>query len=415
MPTGRNLWNSEGRYCAIRIEFLIFSSKRSMHFDKSVFSVQEATFIGHCSVSPLFSKAADVAVEMLRAQEKWGGAPVVEAYMKHLDELKVYASALLRTQPENIASVRNTSDALSVVANGYPFEPGDEVISFVQEYPANFHPWRLQELTRGVRLKLLSNLPARDDIPADVIGTWSMAELESLITARTRVIALSHVQFTSGYAANLHALGQLCKERGIDLVIDAAQSLGIQPVFPEEMNIAALASAGWKWLLGPMGTGIFYTAPAFREKLRPIQVGAETMVQEFDFMNLEWNPIPTARRFEFSTSPIYLVAALATCLREVHARYGAEALFQEALRLQDLFLEKLDNPAFKPLLFEPEHRSGILSIYCENLEGIKASLAEKNIVCAPRSGMLRVAPHFYNTDEDMERLAEVLNEFRARP
>lgn len=383
-----------------------------MQFDKSdalFTSRREITFIGHCSVSPLYSKAADIAVELLRAHQQRGGAPILEAYMEQMNELKRHAATLLRTRPENIASVKNTSDALSMAANGYPFEAGDEIISFVQEYPANFHPWRLQELTRGVKLKLLSNRPAREDIPPSAIGGWSMEELERLITPRTKVIALSHVQFTSGYAADLQPLGQLCKERGIDLVIDAAQSLGVQPIFPEEMNIAALASAGWKWLLGPIGTGLFYTSPVFRDKLRPVQVGAETMVQEFDFMNLAWNPNPTARRFEFSTSPIYLVAALAACIREVHARYGAEAMFREAIRLQDFFLDKLKNPAFKPLLFEPKHRSGILSIYCENLEEVKHRLAESNIVCAPRSGMLRVAPHFYNTEEDMERLAEVLN------
>ncbi|MCO6490492.1 MAG: aminotransferase class V-fold PLP-dependent enzyme [Phaeodactylibacter sp.] len=383
-----------------------------MEFDKSnalFTSREEITFIGHCSISPLYSKAADVAVELLRAHQQQGGAPLIEAYMEQLNELKIQAAALLRTRPENMAFVKNTSDALSMVANGYPFEPGDEVITFVQEYPANFHPWRLQERTRGVEMKLLSNRPAREDIPAEVIGGWSMEELEGLATSKTRVIAISHVQFTSGFAANLQELGQLCSARGIDLVIDAAQSLGVQPIYPEEMNIAAVASAGWKWLLGPMGTGILYTSPEFREKLRPVQVGAETMVQEFDFMNLEWNPIPTARRFEFSTSPVYLVAALATCLREIHARYGADAIFEEVIRLQNLFLGKLNNPTLKPLLFEPEHRSGILSIYCENLKAATAKLTENKIACAPRSGLLRIAPHFYNTEEDMERLAEVLN------
>ena len=385
-----------------------------MHFDKSpslFTSRREMTFIGHCSVSPLYSKAADIAVELLRAQEKRGGGGVLTAYMEQLNELKTHTATLLHTRPENIAAVKNTSDALSMVANGYPFEPGDEVITFTQEYPANFHPWKLQEVTRGVRLKLLSSIPAREDIPSSVTGRWSMEELEALITPRTRIIALSHVQFTSGYAAGLRQLGQLCRERGMDLVIDAAQSLGVQPIYPEEMNISALAAAGWKWLLGPMGIGVFYTSPAFREKLRPVQVGAETMVQEFDFMNLEWNPSSSARRFEFSTSPVYLVAALATCLREIHARYGADAIFQEAIRLQNILLDRLDNPAFKPLLFEEEHRSGILSIYCEGLEGIRMRLKEENIVCAPRSGMLRVAPHFYNTEEDMERLVNVLNNY----
>ena len=101
-----------------------------MHFDKSpslFTSRREMTFIGHCSVSPLYSKAADIAVELLRAQEKRGGGGVLTAYMEQLNELKTHTATLLHTRPENIAAVKNTSDALSMVANGYPFEPGDEV------------------------------------------------------------------------------------------------------------------------------------------------------------------------------------------------------------------------------------------------------------------------------------------------
>jgi len=304
--------------------------------------------------------------------------------------------------------VKNTSEALSMVANGYPFQAGDEVISYIHEYPANHYPWRLQE-RRGVKLKLLSNVPARQDIDPALPGSWSMEELQNLITPRTRVIALSHVQFASGYAADLRALGQLCRERGIDLVVDAAQSLGSMPLYPEEYNIAALAAAGWKWLLGPFGTGVFYTSEAFREKLTPVLVGAETMQQGMDYLDHHWNPHASAKRFEYSSSPVILVAALATCLREVHQRYSPEAIFAEILRLQDHFLKKLDNPAVKPLLFPTGHRSGILSLVCQDLEKRMQQLKEAKIACSPRGGLLRVAPHFYNTEEDMEALAAVLN------
>ena len=382
-----------------------------MPFDKSstLFPAsQKMSFLGHCSISPLYGPAAELAVELIRDQQYHAGLHFVDTYLEQLEQLKIHAAALLRTWPEHIAVVKNTSEALSMVANGYPFEPGDEVISYIHEYPANHYPWRLQE-RRGVKLKLLSNVPARDDISPVLPGGWSMAELESLITPRTRIVALSHVQFTSGYAADLRALGQLCRERGIDLVIDAAQSLGSMPVFPEEMNIAALASAGWKWLLGPFGTGVFYTSALFREKLAPVQVGAETMQQGFDYLDHTWNPHTSAKRFEYSSSPISLVAALAKVIGEVHARYGAEAIYQEILRLQDVFLGALDNPNLKPLVFDPPHRSGILSLVGPDLKACNQRLLEANIACALRSGFLRVAPHFYNTDEEMLRLAEALS------
>lgn len=380
-----------------------------MQFDKSTTlfpASQDMAFLGHCSISPLYGPAADLAVELIREQQYRAGLHFVATYLEQLEQLKTHTATLLRTQPEHIAAVKNTSEAISMIANGYPFEPGDEVISYVHEYPANHYPWRLQE-QRGVKLKLLSNVPARPGL--SLPGAWSMAELESLLTPRTRIIALSHVQFTSGYAADLRALGQLCRERGIDLVIDAAQSLGSMPIFPEEMNIAALASAGWKWLLGPFGTGVFYTSALFRDKLAPVQIGAETMQQGFDYLDHNWTPHTTAKRFEYSSSPISLVAALAKAIGEVHAHYGAEAIFQEILRLQDVFLGALDNPHLEPLVFEGPHRSGILSIVGPDLKALNQGLLDAKIACALRSGFLRVAPHFYNTDEEMLRLAEALS------
>ncbi|MCB9556986.1 MAG: aminotransferase class V-fold PLP-dependent enzyme [Deltaproteobacteria bacterium] len=384
-----------------------------MNFDKSAElfpSTREMTFLGHCSISPFYARGADLAVELIRDQQRRGGAAVIDAYLEQLDDLKRQTAKLLRTSPENIAAVKNTSDGISMVANGYPFSPGDEVISFVQEYPANFHPWRLQELQRGVKLKLLPNVPAGDDLPDELIGGWSIDDLERLISPRTRVIALSHVQFTSGYAADLNQLGELCRQHGIDLVIDAAQSLGVQPIFPEIMNIGAIAASGWKWLMGPVGTGLFYTSPQLRDKLSVVQVGAETMVQSFDFSNLDWNPQPSARRFEFSTSPISLLGGLARTIGEVHARYGSEAIFAEVQRLQALLLKRLEGSVYRPLRFSAAHRSGILALYCENLERVVARLAQRKIICAPRGGVLRVAPHFYNTETQIDQLADALLE-----
>ncbi len=382
-----------------------------MTFDKSadLFPIKnKMTFLAHCSISPLYSRGAERSVELIREQQYKGFTSFGRYYFEELEQLKLYSAQLLHTRPENMAAVKNTSEALSMVANGYPFEPGDEVISYLHEYPANHYPWRLQE-RRGVKLKLLDNIPSRADIDTNLPGSWSMKQLERAITPKTKVIALSHVQFTSGYAADLAALGNLCKENDIDLIIDAAQSLGSMPIDPEKYHIAALASAGWKWLMGPFGTGLFYTSPDFRAKLQPVQVGAEMMQQGMDFLDHSWHPYESAKRFEYSSSPVIVLSALRMAVQEIHAHYGAEALFDEILRLQDIFLENLDNPAFKPLVFEKPHRSGILSLTYHDLEGLTEVLKQKKTACSARGGYLRVAPHFYNTERDMKQLAEVLN------
>jgi len=334
----------------------------------------------------------------------------MDEYNKILDEFKETFGALLNTSPDNIAATKNTSEAFSMIAEGYPFQEGDEVISFVHEYPANHFPWKLQARKRGVRLKLIPNIPF-PEVPNTFCGSWKLSHIESFITKRTRIIAISHVQFTSGFAADLSALGALCKEHNIDLVVDVAQSLGSLPVYPEEWNIAAVASAGWKWLLGPVGIGIFYTSPAFRAKLAPVLIGAETMQQCPDYLDHSWTPHTTAKRFEYATSPVSLLLGSLEAVKANQLKKGVEKIQQRIFHLQNVFLQHLDNPSFIPLVFPEKNRSGIFSLYHPNAGDCADRLQTFGITCSSRGGYLRVAPHAHNSEADMRELADLLYGF----
>ncbi len=379
-------------------------------FDKSPasFPVKERfLFLAHCAVSPLLPAAFAREQSLAEAHMKTG-AVVMETYPDVLDGLRGAASALLETAPGNLAFVKNTSEAMSMIAGGYPFEPGDRILSYVHEYPANHYPWRLQE-RRDVALDLLES---RDltGVAGTRPGAFTAADVEKALTDRTRIVAVSHVQFTSGFAADLEALGALCRDRGVDLVVDAAQSLGALPVRPEAWGIAAIAASGWKWLLGPVGTGLMYTAPAFREKLGQTAAGAELMVQGSAYLDHTWAPHETAKRFEYATSPVTLAAALETCIRELPLRHGVRAIRDEILRLQDAFLEVLDRKRFPPALFPEKNRSGILALVCDEKPApLLEALRERGVVCSARGGYLRVAPHVYLTEEEMRKGAETLN------
>lgn len=383
-----------------------------MNFDKSnhLFPVKDRyVFLSHCAVSAMYGPAADKEAEVAGAQRDIGGL-VFSQCDKFLEHLRESAARLLQTSPDNIAFVKNTSEGICMVANGYPFKTGDEIVSYVNEYPANHYPWRLQE-KRGTRLVLL---PDRDITAGECKGkpcAWSMDDLLRLVTPRTRVIAISHVQFASGFAADLPALGIFCKEHGIDLVVDAAQSLGCMPLRPDEWNISAIAASGWKWLLGPIGTGILYTSPEFRDKLEHTMAGADMMRQGSDYLDHSWQPFTTARRFEYSTSPISLAAALHVCMDQLAGRYGIQSIWDEVLRLQQVILDNLDRDRYSPLLFPSANRSGILSVSPrKDPDLIVSALQEKGIVCTARGGYLRLAPHFYNTEEELLKAVEALNE-----
>lgn len=381
-------------------------------FDKSTatFPIKERyIFLSHCGIAPLYAPALRKQHEIGEEQSRTG-ALVFRRYDAILDSLRESAAQLLRTKPDNLAFVKNTSEAIGLIANGYRFQKGDQVVSYVHEYPANHYPWKLQE-KRGVELVLLPDRDITGSAPPGRPVAWTMSDLEACVTPRTRMVALSQVQFASGFAADLKPLADFCNARGIDLVIDAAQSLGALPIYPEELGIAAVVSSGWKWLMGPIGTGLMYVSERFRQKLELTMVGAESMRQGADYLDHTWNPFPSAKCFEYSTSPIALAAALDCCIRELPLRYGVEAIAGEIARLQAVFLAALDHSKCRPVF--AGQRSTIVSLIVPDADAARRELLKMNVICTERGGYLRVAPHFHNTEAEMERAADLVNTVRV--
>jgi selenocysteine lyase/cysteine desulfurase len=381
-------------------------------FDKSkeAFPITgETIFLAHCAISPMEQQAAKAARSFVEAMAE-GGISNLPPYFSLLPRFHEKCAQLFRTDAANISSIHNTAEGMCLIANGYPFEAGDEIISYIHEFPSNHYPWRLQE-QRGVKLVLL-----RDQDPIGSLSDlssprgWSMEELAAKVTSKTRIVALSHVQFTSGFAADLRELGAFCKERNIDLIIDGAQSVGCLPLYPEEYNVAAVAVSSWKWLMGPFGAGILYTSPAFREKIEVTMVGSSSMKQGLEYLDHTWDPHTDGRKFEYSTLAWEHLAALNGLLDSVFLRYSMEDIRKEVLALQDVFLQHLDPELFNPLLFDEGNRSGILAILpTADPEQLLKGVAKQGVVATQRSEYIRIAPHFYLSEQDMKRAAQIFN------
>ena len=370
-------------------------------------------FFSHCAISPLTPAGLQAAKYYLEDQAAHGMTNFMGYYLESQEAFKNTFGQLLKTSKDNVAAVKNTSEAISMIANGYRFEPGDEVISFIHEYPANHYPWRILEL-KGVQLKLIPNIPFNHMDTQDKVGFFTVDDVEKLITPRTKVVALSHVQFTSGFAIDLAEIGSLCRSKNIDLIIDAAQSMGCLPIYPEEFGISAVAAAGWKWLMGPFGSGVFYTSPSLREKLDPVLIGAETMEQGFEYLNHDWTPHHTAKRFEYSSSSVALSAGLRESVESVHlSQPSLEAIRDQVIHLQNHFLQHLDNPQIVPIIHKDANRSGILALAVADPKDLVQYLAKNEIKCTPRNGFLRVAPFVHHTNQQMEHLAAVINNYQG--
>jgi len=380
----------------------------------------EYNFLSHCSVSHLYQGAADVSKHCLDRQTLAGRQMLAEYGGENNIALKFHNSfaTLMKTSADNISMTTNTSEAICMIANGYPWQSGDQIISYVNEYPANHYPWVLQAKQHDVELILLSDcdVPQVEHSKAGSIADsfargWSFEELESKVTDRTRVIAISHVQFTSGFAADLTRLGAFCTERNIDLVVDAAQSLGCLPVYPEQFGAAAVASAGWKWMLGPVGTGVMYTRPDFREKVSITMTGADHMKQDTAYLDHTWNPHLTGQKFEYSTASYALLDGLAASVEQLFNQQPMEQVRDHNFGLQDLAIEALDGDLYQPILHLPQHRSGILSLIPKKRSAgdICRELEKQGIILTPRDGYIRFAPHICSTTEEVAAATTALN------
>ena len=314
-------------------------------------------------------------------------------------EIREILAEFLQCAPSCIALTHNTSEGMNVVAQGYPWKHGDRVLGLDLEYPANVYPWWNLE-GRGVRHLRLDPTHSAEDLAA----------LKNHINGQVRMVAVSAVDWCSGFVLDLPNLGEFCRRRDVLLVVDMAQALGVVPLSPEAAGIAAMAGSGWKWLMGPVGLGVFYCHPSLMEQLELVFVGTDTVVEAHKYLEYRFVPKPDASRFEFSTPNVndwvYFLAAL-RLLREI----GLEKVRERILSLNAYLREGLLSKGLH-VYGSPERReqSGILSFWREDLNASETvrRLGAEDIFVAARDGAVRVSPHIYNNEEDLDRLLDAL-------
>ena len=312
------------------------------------------------------------------------------------------AARLLNAEACEIAFTKNTSEAISFVANGLDWKAGDEVVSVEDEFPANYYPWKVQE-GKGVRLVLVR----------EEKGRIALESLVRALTPRTRVVAISFVQFVSGYRVNLERLGEICASRRILFFVDAIQGLGAFPVDVRRAKISALAADGHKWLLGPEGSGLFFLGREWLDEVRPSTVGWMSVRgwSDFSSRDLAWRD--GAQRFEYgtpSTVGIYGLGAALQLLLEV----GVDTIGQRILNLTERLRKGLAEQGHQ--VYGPSQReecSGIVSFVPDagSAQDVTRFLERQRVLVAARCGKVRVAPHFYNTEQEIDRILELLGSY----
>ena len=360
-------------------------------------------FFDHAAVAPLPAPcvaaikeyADDMAVQGVLGFHRWS---------KHIEEVRRLAGTLINADPLDVAFVPNTSTGVGFIAEGYPWQPGDNVITAAEEYPANQYPW-MNLRHRGVEVRAVISRGSR--IAVD--------DIRAAIDTRTRVLAISAVEFASGYRNDLDVLGELCRSKKVFFFVDAIQSLGVLPLDVRQTPIDALAADGHKWLLGPEGAGIFYVRRDWVERLHATSVGWNSVIGAHEFSTIDFRLKPHAGRWEGGTFNVAGIVGLGASMKLL-LDAGIAAVGERVLSLTDYLCEKAIAAGWEIFSScEPNEKSGIVSLTKAGISpwAIKKECLERGIVVNVRSGRLRVSPHAYNSFDEMDRLIEILKPLAA--
>lgn len=355
-------------------------------------------YLDHAAVAPLSAPAQRAMCE--HAMDVVENGVVHEPlWNRRMEEVRHLAAQLLAAEPSEIAFVKNTSEGIGFVAEGFPWQQGDNVITAAEEYPANLYPW-MNLARRGVELRMV---PSRGNrIVID--------DLRAVMDDRTRVVALSFVEFASGFRNDLDTIGSLCRERGVFFFVDAIQGLGHLPLDVSKTPIDALSADGHKWLVAPEGAALFWIRRDVMDRIHPVGVGWKNVVGARDFSTIDFRFRSDAARYESGTLYVAGIHALGASL-ELLLKSNINAIADRIYSLTEYLCEKARTAGIEVFSSRAAAEwSGIVSLVMPTLDvrSVMKRCRQEGVVVNVRAGRLRVSPHCYNTREEMERLIEVL-------
>lgn len=355
--------------------------------------VEHCVYLNHAGNGPLPRRSGDRMAAVADAVARSGDRFWLDR-MREVERVREMAAQLFGArQPHEVAFVENTSTALSMVAEGFDWQPGDNVVGAALEFPSNVYPW-MNLAVHGVEYR---QVPERD-------GRIDPDEILATMDGRTRMLALSWVQYASGFRSDLVRLGAACRERGVLFVVDVIQGLGVLPLDVEESCVDVAAAAAHKWLLGPEGIGLLYVSDRVIDRLRPIRAGWRSMRNPFHWTEYALDFAEGAKRFESGTLNVYGIHALGgslDILREADA-----ATVERVLGLAERAARGLQALGFTLVSSQrPGETSGIVAATHPRHDPriLAKRLGERDVMVAARAGRFRIAPHFYNTEDEIDR------------
>jgi cysteine desulfurase/selenocysteine lyase len=350
-------------------------------------------YMNHAAISPISFRVREAAAKYLERRS----LSDIESFpwaLKMAFEGKKLIAERLGTTPDRIAYVMNTADGLNVLASGLDWKQGDRVLLYRYEYPTNVYPFLIRKRD-GVEVDLYDVADHR--ITVDVIKEHLRPE--------TKLLSLSMVQFSTGYLADIEAIGKLCKERDIIFSIDAIQAFPHMHFDVEKWNVDFISVGGHKWLMSPEGIGFIYVNKRTQELISQSWMGSTSVKDPFNHFEFDMDRIrDDASRYENGTMNYAGIAALKASL-EFQQEFGFDEVHKHTLYLTSRFADLYSQRGVK--IVSPQGRgetSSIIAVEIENADELFKKLRAKDIHVAVRRGFLRMSPFFYNTEEEVKKV-----------
>jgi selenocysteine lyase/cysteine desulfurase len=355
-------------------------------------------YFDHAAVAPL-SGPAQAAMTGWAEDATLHGSVHYPAWTHRIEHLRTLAAGMIGALPEEIALINNTTAGINLVAEGFPWKPGDNIVTRADEFPTNQYPW-LHLADRGVETRRIPTEGGRLDLD----------RLAAACDDRTRIVSVSWVAFASGWRHDLDQLAEMAHRRGALLFVDAIQGLGVFPLDVRRTPVDFLAADGHKWLLGPEGAGVFFTRLEHLNRLRPVGVGWNSVRNSHDFSHIELVFKDTAARYEGGSQNVAGLLALEASL-DLLGRFERQAIADRVLEVSELACRRLAEIGAVILSDRSAaNRSGIVSFEFPGRDPreLRQRCEDRKILLSCRAGRLRISPHAYNNAEDVDRLIEAL-------
>jgi selenocysteine lyase/cysteine desulfurase len=365
-------------------------------------SAARLVHMNHAGISPLPRRVA-AAIRTFADEATLLDGAVYKAWERRAQSVRAAAARLVGATADEIAFVRNTSEGLSLVASGLPWQAGDNVVAVADEFPSNVYPWfGLRRL--GVETRLLARPHLR----------FSAGDVAAVIDARTRVVAVSAVDWQSGFRADLAALGELCHACGVVFVVDGIQAVGALQTDVAACGIDVLAAGGHKWLLAPEGCGLLFVSERVVERIHPVLLGWNSVTNAGSYLPYHFELRRDAARLEPGSAPHLGILALGAAL-DLLLEVGRAAIEARVLEITDQLAEGLRR--IGATILSPRsgpERSAILTFALGDAADLCRALLDAGIIVRQRLGGIRLAPHFYNDADDVARVLDAVAAFADR-